>query len=68
MSSDPYVTPTTESLKCVLGRMVSKDTISAEGRLLNNCLWEKPEMHAFGFFLLEERGSIFIVRKFIEIK
>jgi hypothetical protein len=56
------------SLKCVLGRMVSKDTISAEGRLLNNCLWDKPEMYAFGFFLLETRGNIFIVRKFIEIK
>jgi hypothetical protein len=25
-------------------------------------------MYAFGFFLLEERGSIFLVRKFIEIK
>jgi hypothetical protein len=48
--------------------MVSKDTISAEGRLLNNCLWDKPEMYAFGFFLLEERGSIYLVRKFIEIK
>jgi hypothetical protein len=57
-----------ESLKCVLGRIVSKNTISAEGRLLNNCLWDKPEMYTFGFFLLEERGSYIIVRKFIEIK
>jgi hypothetical protein len=68
MSSNPYVAPTVESLLCVLGRMVSKDTISAEGRLLNNCLWDKPEIYAFGFFLLEKRGSFFLVRKFIEIK
>ena len=68
MSSDPYVKPTMVGLKCVLGRMVSKDTISAEGRLLNHCLWDKPEMNTLGFFLLEERASTFIVRKFIEIK
>ena len=53
---------------CVLGRMVSKDTISAEGRLLNNCLWDNPKMYVFGFVLREERGAIFRVRKSIDIK
>jgi hypothetical protein len=56
-----------ESLMCVLGRMVSKDTISAEGKLLKNCLWDNPEMNTLGFFLLEKRGFYIIVRKFIEI-
>jgi len=68
MSSNPYIAPMTGSLKCVLGRMVSKNTISAEGRLLNNCLWDNPKMNTLGFFLLEWRGSIIIIKKFIEIK
>jgi hypothetical protein len=68
MSSDPYLSPECGSLICVLGEMVSKNTISAEGRILSNCLWEKPVMNTLGFFLLEPRGSIIVVRQFLEIK
>jgi hypothetical protein len=48
--------------------MVSKDTISAEGKIIERCLWENPVMNTLGFFLLETRGSYIIVRRFLEIK
>ena len=68
MSSDPYTHPECELLLCVLGRMVSKDTISAEGKIIERCLWDNPVMNTLGFFLLEPRGSIIVVRQFLEIK
>jgi len=67
MSSDPYTRPECGSLICVLGRMVSKDTISAEGKILNMCLWDNPQIETLGFFLLEKRGSVYIVRQFISV-
>ena len=51
----------------VLGRMVSNNTISAEGRILTNCLWEKPVLNTLGFFLLERRKNLIVVRQFIAI-
>ena len=63
-----YISPDIEELKCTLGRMVSKNTISAEGKLLLNCMWDKPIMNTLGFFLLEPRENMIVVRQFIEIK
>ena len=50
---------------CTFGRMVSKDTISAEGKLLHPVYWEHPQLEQFGFFRLRSIGSQYIVDKFI---
>lgn len=62
-----YQAPYVGVLKTVLGRMVSQNTISAEGRILTNVYWDYPEMNTLGFFLLESRGSIFVVKRFLKV-
>lgn len=51
----------------VLGRMVSKDTISAEGKILTPVYWDKPRMQELGYFLLQKFKNYYCVKEYIPV-